>query len=80
VLLPRSWLKGVLDRLDVERAKAQGCRFRRLLQPVAHLIHSLHPPADSGMLKQQPFPFLVTDTISDRYQGHIPICGRPRIS
>jgi len=53
VMLPRSWLQRVLDRLDVEEAKVQGCRFRRLLQPVGRLIHALHPSAPPGMFNVQ---------------------------
>ena len=52
-MLPRSWLQRVLDRLDVEEAKVQGCRFRRLLQPVGRLIHALHPSAPPGMFNVQ---------------------------
>jgi hypothetical protein len=49
VLLPRSWLKKVLDRLDVKKSKMQSCRFRLLLRPLERLIHSLHPSGPRGM-------------------------------
>jgi len=51
-MLPRSWLKVVLDRLDVNETKLQSHHFQQLLQSLESVIRALlFPPsvAESGM-------------------------------
>ncbi len=67
VILPHSWLKTILDRIDVllREAKLQSCRFRRLLQSLGRLIRSLHGFATSGMFKYQSLLEMDTQFLTD---------------
>jgi len=49
-MLPRSWLKGTLDKLDVNEVKLQRGCFRQLLQLLQPLIRVFS--ATSGMFSQ----------------------------
>lgn len=49
VMLPRSWLKATVDRIDIDKAKLQdSSHFWGLLQPLEALLRSLYFPRYPG--------------------------------